>query len=771
MAGPRFALWLGAVLVLAGCTKPTLAPGIFADPGDVLPSASSDQKQLFARGKEVAHRRFTPSQGLGPTFNVTSCTACHEKPVEGGAGGRYRNFLLVGQQFPGGGYTPMGVNGVLDQYAVDGGRNPTPEGANHFATRNPIAFFGTGLLAEISDDKILENADPDDENHDGISGRANFDRGFVGRFGRKSQTVSIEGFIRGPLFNHLGITSDPLPDSLRKQLPVASEDDSSASLEPWLEGLFVSTAYAQAAAPDASTVDDDGVPDPELSQDDLFALVSYVMLTAAPKPEPLTARTEQGAKLFGGLGCAACHIPELEAPRGLIPAYSDLLVHDMGPGLADGVPMNDASGSEFRTQPLWGITAEGPFLHDGRADTLDDAIRAHGGEGQKARDAYVALGADEQELVVEFLESLGGKSQKTEGLEPPTAPIPAAGTYGGASDPLSDAEAQRYLHGRALFDRDMSYASGLGPAFNGDSCRACHFDPVLGGSGPSGVDVIRQGIFDFDGNFTAPLMGTVAHLHGALDSRPPIDPAANFFERRQAPPLFGLGLIDAIPDEEITERADPDDANGDGIRGRASRLGDGRLGRFGWKADVPALHEFVRDALSNEVGLTDPLEPGFTFGLLSDSDAVSDPELGPDDLADLDFFLAHLGPPPRTQTDASLEAAGEQVFAQVGCTGCHTPQLQTSDGRAVPLYSDLLLHDIASPGTLGIAVNGAGIHDFRTAPLWGLAKSAPYLHGGSAETIEQAIAAHAGEATAERDAYQGLAPGDREALLAFLRSL
>jgi CxxC motif-containing protein (DUF1111 family) len=763
---------LALTLVLTGCPKPKTASNIFGEFGDVLPTATPEQMQIFERGKEVAQHRFMPSEGLGPTFNVTSCTACHEKPVTGGGGGRYRNFLLVGQTDSAGGYTPLGVNGVLDQYSVAAGRNPTPDGANHLATRHPIAFFGAGLLAEIPSDKILENADPDDSNHDGIRGRANYVNGVVGRFGRKSQTASIEAFIRGPLFNHLGITTDPLPDSLRRQLPVPSGSGQQAMLMPWMKGLFISTAYAQVPAPaDLAVTDDDGVPDPELSQDDLFALVSYVMLTAAPRPDAPTPRTQAGSKLFGNLGCTGCHIPALEAPRGLIPAYSDLLLHDMGPGLADGVPMAEASGSDFRTQPLWGISAEGPYLHDGRADTLDDAIRDHGGEAQHARDGYVALSADQQAQVVEFVESLGGHAQRSEGLVPPDAGVPDPGQYGGPAVALSATEADQFLRGRADFDRDQSYVTGLGPEFNGDSCRACHFDPVIGGAGPSSVDAVRQGIFDAQGNFSAPQMGTVAHLHGALDGRPAIDPAANYFERRQAPGVFGLGLVDRIPDATIAAREDPNDSNGDGIRGRASWLPDGRLGRFGWKADVPSLHEFLRDALSTEVGLSDPAESNFTFGQLSDADDVSDPEVATGELADLEFFLANLGPPPRTRTNPAQEDAGEQVFARIGCTGCHVPQLRTSDGQSVPLYSDLLLHDIAAPGSLGIAVNSAGIHDFRTAPLWGLAKTAPYLHDGSAETIAAAIDAHGGEASATRAAFDALSADDRAALLAFLGSL
>jgi CxxC motif-containing protein (DUF1111 family) len=118
-----------------------------------------------------------------------------------------------------------------------------------------------------------------------------------------------------------------------------------------------------------------------------------------------------------------------------------------------------------------------------------------------------------------------------------------------------------------------------------------------------------------------------------------------------------------------------------------------------------------------------------------------------------------------------LEDRGEVIFGETGCGDCHAPTLQTADGVDVHAYSDLLLHDIAAPDALGIEEGAAGIHDFRTAPLWGLGRTAPYLHDGRANTIEDAIAEHAGEGARSRDQVGALSSTDREALLAFLRSL
>ena len=156
---------------------------------------------------------------------------------------------------------------------------------------------------------------------------------------------------------------------------------------------------------------------------------------------------------------------------------------------------------------------------------------------------------------------------------------------------------------------------------------------------------------------------------------------------------------------------------------------------------------------------------------MSDADAVADPEMGASDIDDLIFYMQHLAPPPRTRTNAALEAAGEQVFQSVGCAKCHVPELSTESGTPVPLYSDLLLHDVLPAGANGIVEGMAGMRAFRTSPLWGLAKSAPYMHDGRAFTVQDAILAHDGEAAKVRQAFEALPPADRDALIAFLKSL
>ncbi len=758
-------LWGGSC---AHDTSEQVAEGIFAELGAPLPSASPQELATFERGREIALHQFAPEEGLGPEFNLTSCGGCHEKPVTGGSASHYRDFLLVGDALSPDTVVPRGKNGVQRQFSLDSGRAPTDQLTNISATRNPIPFFGSGLLAEIPETEIISHADPDDADGDGISGRVNYDGTLVGRFGRKAQTSRIEIFIRGPLFNHVGITSDPLSAERRAELPTFSVLPTAAP--PLAHDGVGAIIAAQAVIPDEPTLDLDDVPDPELPESQLFDLVAFTLLLAAPTPDAPSAQTERGARAFHEIGCDACHLPTLHGPRGAIPAYTDLLLHDMGDGLADGFPMGEANGREFRTQPLWGIAVANPYLHDGRASTIDDAIRWHDGEAASIRDAYVALTTDEQQDLLAFLLSLGGNAQASSGLLPPGAKSPAVGEYGGPLAGLDAEQQKRFEEGRILFDRDFRFSEGVGPRFNGDACRSCHFDPVIGAAGPSDVDAMRQGIFS-GFTFSMPSAGTALPHHSTNSIRPEPDANANFFEPRQTPSTLGLGLLERVPRAAIEALADPSDLNGDGIAGRAHVLSDGRLGRFGWKANVPSVREFVRDALSTELGLTVPDEVGSSFGTAEDGDDVADPESDVSTIDAITAFIELLAPPPRNSVDPGLEGRGEALFRAVGCDSCHAPSLQTADGVRVDAYTDLLLHDIAVPTALGIEEGAAGVRDFRTPPLWGLGRTAPYLHDGRASTIEDAIAEHAGEASRSRDAVGALSSADREALLAFLRSL
>ncbi|HTU62681.1 MAG TPA: di-heme oxidoredictase family protein, partial [Polyangiales bacterium] len=506
----------------------------------------------------------------------------------------------------------------------------------------------------------------------------------------------------------------------------------------------------------------------------LFDMVSFVMLLAAPSFSALDPCAANGGAVFDAIGCADCHTPRLDGPRGPLPVYSDLLLHDLGADLADGVTENEAQTQEFRTPPLWGLAAVGPYLHDGRASTVAEAISWHGGEAQRARDAFVALPAERRDDLLAFLDHLGGREQASAGLLAPHAPAPAASELGGPIAGLSPAELSRFQEARSLFDREFRVSTGVGsPRFNGDSCRACHFDPVLGGSGPRDVNVLRHGALGPDGAYVEPSAGSILH-RASVDfaSGVAAESGTSIFELRQTPHLFGGGLIESISSAAIAAAEDPDDANGDGVSGRAAWLADGRLGRFGWKAQIPSLLEFVRDAATSELGLTVPAQPDTTFGRTTDSDGTADPELSQDQQALLLAFLTNLAPPPRALAeDPAAAAQGEQLFAALGCSSCHTPALEGAAGP-VALYSDLLLHELALDKDKGGIPEGAAERtEYRTAPLWGIRLTNPYMHDGAAETLSDAILQHAGEAADSGKLFAESTDADKHALLVFLSTL
>jgi CxxC motif-containing protein (DUF1111 family) len=288
-------------------------------------------------------------------------------------------------------------------------------------------------------------------------------------------------------------------------------------------------------------------------------------------------------------------------------------------------------------------------------------------------------------------------------------------------------------------------------------------------------------------------LDTLYHLfstptHGC---QPVMPSEVNIIARRIPIPIFGAGLVEAIPDETLLALEDPDDRNGDGISGRPSRiidLGTGRprIGRFGWKAQHATLRTFSADAYRNEMGITNELfpkelSPGVGADRLRACDPIPEPEDLPDPrtrLAAIDnfeAFMQFLAPPPRGPLDARTRA-GEQVFAAIGCSACHVPALETGpmsnplfSRKVVPLFSDLLLHDVGTGDFIPQA--SAFPTEIRTPSLWGLRARRPLLHDGSASTLEEAIGRHRAEAESVRRRYDQLGTADRMNLIAFLNSL
>ncbi len=370
-------------------------------------------------------------------------------------------------------------------------------------------------------------------------------------------------------------------------------------------------------------------------------------------------------------------------------------------------------------------------------------------------------------------------SDVPDGVVPEIDPvIPGVGEPGGPERALTAAEEARFIVGLQLFDHDFVLSEGLGtPEMNADSCRACHQDPAIGGAGGLELNVSR---FGFDHGGAGPFED-VAGGQGLSKFRPPtIDGReeynaveADVFEQRQTPSIFGAGLVDGISDSEILSNADPADLDSDGISGEARMIDVGggatEVGRFGWKAQIPHLRDFINDAMAGECGITTP-DNGRGFALVSDGDAVADPEFSDAQIDDMLFYMSLLAAPRRKNPTDPGVLRGEIIFDNVGCTDCHIPTLMGASGP-VPLYSDLLVHDIMGPDFRGMSEPGAPSGSFQTKPLWGVSETAPYMHDGRAETIQHAILAHDGEGKAAKVAYQALPALEKRALVGFVLDL
>lgn len=355
---------------------------------------------------------------------------------------------------------------------------------------------------------------------------------------------------------------------------------------------------------------------------------------------------------------------------------------------------------------------------------------------------------------------------------------------------LTEEERGRFLTGKSVFERLVVPEEGLGPLYNAERCSDCHEVPVTGGAGfrfPVVKATRYEGgscslLTEAGGDNIQQKATAMLAAHGIPMEQVPAD--ANGVARVMAPPLFGAGLIEAIPDDAIIALADPEDADGDGVSGRVGRSADGRIGRFGRKAEIPTAREFIDTALRFELGLTTPMHTAEErvngVELPAGADPVPDPEIddrGLDLLADYVRFLA---PPVREATTGAANDSideGSLTFVEVGCAKCHTPTLHTGenavaaiDRKTAHLYSDMLLHDMG-PALADVCGPDAGTAEYVTTKLWGLRHRSVYMHDGSATSLEAALDAHDGESAASRDAWRALEAGRRAMLLRFLRSL
>jgi CxxC motif-containing protein (DUF1111 family) len=380
------------------------------------------------------------------------------------------------------------------------------------------------------------------------------------------------------------------------------------------------------------------------------------------------------------------------------------------------------------------------------------------------------------------------------GWTPRPAELPLPSHQPRAGEPLAnltDAETKLFFAGRRLFEREFTETEGLGPLFNDDSCDACHREPASGGAHHRTVTRFGRRGPPFDG--LEWLGGTVLQFQNTHPAAIEFLPMESDVQTlRLTPPLFGLGLVEQIPDAELIAL---EEEQRPGVGGRAHRVrtledGTPRVGRFGWKAQLATLFDFTGDALFQEMGITNRLfmeenAPNGDRAKLLRCDFVPDPEDHPDEtgrdaLDRLTDFQLMLGPPPQTPADGM---SGERVFEASGCAACHrarftTPPSDTPALSQVSLkpYSDFLVHDMGALGD-GIRQGDASELEMRTAPLWGLVIRDAFLHDGTSSNqgfdadIRDAIGRHDGQAASSRELFLSLPAEEVEQLLAFLRSL
>lgn len=412
-----------------------------------LANLQGDRRDMFFLGNSVFNRGWVTApasvadfDGLGPLFNATNCSACHFKDGRGRPpekDGESFMSMLFRLSVPGraenGGPMPepnygdqLQENGVLGvpgegeprvTYAELGGtfadgaayslRKPTytfeklgygPFDASvQLSPRVAPVVTGLGLLEAVPEESIVGLADPDDADGDGISGRPNRvwdfakDATVLGRFGWKANQPSLNQQNAGAFRGDMGITSVLFPGE---------------ECSPGQESCL--------GAPTG--------PSPQLRDDFLQQVTFYTKTLGVPARRNVeTGIVREGRRAFESAGCGGCHAPTLvtgavadfpELSNHVIHPFTDLLLHDMGPELADGRPDFEASGSEWRTPPLWGIglvktvNRHSYFLHDGRARGFAEAVLWHGGEAESARTAFIQMSAAEREALVAFLESL-----------------------------------------------------------------------------------------------------------------------------------------------------------------------------------------------------------------------------------------------------------------------------------------------------------------------------------------------------------------------------
>ena len=419
-----------------------------------------------------------------------------------------------------------------------------------------------------------------------------------------------------------------------------------------------------------------------------------------------------------------------------------------------------------------------------------------------------------------------------------TAMDASVGAFEHEFDGLSASELLMHEAGDKAFEQTFvtapaKFHSGLGPLYNNVSCVSCHVgdgrgrppkydgDPTTGllfrlsmpGEDEHGGPKAVQGFggqLQSRATFGKPVEATaiinyiqqlgkyddgenyeLQEPHYSFANAYQSMPSGYLYSPRLAPPIFGLGLLEAINESEILKHADEFDTDNDGISGKPNYVWDvksqsKKLGRFGWKCNQPNLLQQAAGAYNGDMGITSFIFPNEnSFGQIQYDNLKDDVELSDSLLIAAAFYTQTLQVPARRNVDDVKVKLGKQLFNQTDCNKCHLTEMTTatdmsrrylSNQRIAP-YTDLLLHDMGN----GLADNRPDFlatgNEWRTAPLWGIGLTeivngnSYYMHDGRARSITEAILWHGGEAEAAKNKFKKLSKTDREALLAFLKSL
>lgn len=412
-----------------------------------------------------------------------------------------------------------------------------------------------------------------------------------------------------------------------------------------------------------------------------------------------------------------------------------------------------------------------------------------------------------------------------------------AGAFSSVFPNLAEARAEVHEIGDIAFEQTFVTAPspvnpGLGPIYNNVSCTSCHINDGRG-KPPVGNEQISSllirlsipGADEYGGPNPVPGFGGQLQQRGVFGSSPealvkivytdvPYQfadgetytlrspaytlenpykalPADLMISPRIAPPVFGLGLLEAVADADILALADVDDKNGDGISGKpnyAWNVAEGKktLGRFGWKAANPSILQQSAGAYNEDIGITSFIFPNESSHGQDQYDGFDDEyEVSDSILHAVEFYIRTLAVPARRKADDAVVLSGKKIFMDAACGSCHVPRLRTKTDVSFPEisnqviypYTDMLVHDMGPDLADNRPDNDADGQEWRTAPLWGIGLTKVvnghqnFLHDGRARTLMEAIMWHGGEAAQSKEFVRNLSKAERDALIKFLESL